>query len=70
MKEINIKVKGMVCNGCENRVQNALSEVSGVEKVKANHETGIVKVTINDEIERKILEDTIKDIGFETVKED
>lgn len=70
MKEITIKVKGMVCNGCENRVQNVLSEIAGVENVKANHETGIVKVTINDDIERKILEDAISDIGFETVKED
>ena len=27
MKEINIKVSGMVCGGCENRVRNAISTI-------------------------------------------
>lgn len=27
MKETIIKVEGMVCNGCENRVQNALKTI-------------------------------------------
>lgn len=69
MKETIIKVEGMVCGGCENRVKNALSEIEGVEIVEANHETGIVKVTSNENVERKTMEDTIIDIGFE-VKED
>ena len=49
MNEISIKVKGMMCGGCE---------------------TGIVKVISNIDIERKTIEDTINDIGFEAVKED
>ena len=70
MKESIIKVKGMVCGGCENRVKNALGEIEGVEKVEASFETGIVKVTADEKVEKKILEDTIDDIGFEVVKED
>ena len=35
MKETIIKVKGMVCNGCENRVQNALKTIDGIEEVIA-----------------------------------
>lgn len=70
MNEISIKVKGMMCGGCENRIKNAVGEISGVERVEANHETGIVKVISNIDIKRKTIEDTINDIGFEAVKED
>ena len=38
MKETIIKVEGMVCNGCENRVQNALKNIDGVENVVADHD--------------------------------
>ena len=37
MKKTVIKVNGMVCNGCENRVQNALKTIDGIEEVVANH---------------------------------
>lgn len=70
MKEIIVKVKGMMCGGCENRIKNAVGEILGVETVEANHETGIVKVTTNSDIDRKTIEDTINDIGFQAVKED
>ena len=46
MKELEIKVKGMVCEGCENRVKNALSTIDGVDNVEANHKTGIVTVKL------------------------
>ena len=65
MKETIINVKGMVCGGCENRVKNALGEIEGVEKVDADYKTGIVKILANENIERKAMEDTIEDIGFE-----
>lgn len=39
MKELKLKVSGMVCGGCENRVKTALSEINGVESVDANHNT-------------------------------
>ncbi len=69
MKETIIKVEGMVCNGCENRVQNALKNIDGVEDVVANHTTGTVKVISKNEVEESVLKEKIEDIGFE-VKED
>ena len=65
MKETIINVKGMVCEGCENRVKNALGEIKGIEKVEANFKTGIVKILANEDIERKNMEEVIEDIGFE-----
>ena len=50
MKEMIIKVEGMVCGGCENRVKNALKNIQGVEKVDADYTTGKVVVTLNAEV--------------------
>ncbi len=68
MNKIELKVKGMVCGGCENRVKNALSTIDGVESVEASFKTGIVTVTTNKELDKSLLEDKIDDIGFEVVK--
>ena len=66
MKETIIKVEGMMCTGCENRIQNAVSEIKGVESVKADHEKGIVEVKGTADI--KEVKEAIEDLGFE-VKE-
>ena len=66
MEETIIKVEGMMCTGCENRIQNAVSEIKGVESVKADHEKGIVEVKGIADI--KEVKQAIEDIGFE-VKE-
>ena len=68
MKEVVIKVEGMMCSGCENRVQNALKEIEGVENVVANHEEGTVKVTLASDVDVTVLNETIEDLGFD-VKE-
>lgn len=70
MKELIFKVNGMVCEGCENRIKNAIGTLDEIEIVEANHITGIVKVTSNKKIEREKIEEIIKDIGFEIVKDD
>lgn len=68
MKEMLIKVEGMVCGGCENRVKNALSTIEGVQEVEPNHESGIVKVITREDIEQSVIEEKIEDIGFNIVK--
>lgn len=69
MKEIIIKVEGMVCGGCENRVQNAIKTIEGIENVVASHEKGIVTITAKEEVAESDIKEKIEDIGFE-VKED
>ena len=68
MKEINIKVSGMVCGGCENRVRNAISTIEGGESVTADHNTGKVVVLAKDEVKESEIEEKVEDIGFEVVK--
>ena len=70
MKETILNVKGMVCNGCENRVKNALKNIQGIKDVVADHTTGTVKVTANSEVSESAMKERIEDIGFEVVEGD
>lgn len=69
MKETIIKVKGMVCNGCENRVKNALKNIDGINDVVADYTTGEVKITSNNEVSEDTMKEKIEDIGFEIAGE-
>lgn len=63
MKEIILKVEGMSCGGCENRIQNALKNIEGIEDVVANHKEGTVIVKAN-EIDIDKVKEKIEDLGF------
>ena len=65
MNEIILNVKGMMCNGCENRIQNALKTLDGVNEVDANHEDGTVKINMEDGVDVSKVKEKIEDIGFE-----
>ena len=69
MKEMIIKVTGMMCAGCENRVQNAVKLLAGVEEVIANHENGIVKVVSTENVTIESVKEAIEDLGFDIVEE-
>ena len=69
MKELIINVEGMVCGGCEKRVQNALKTIKGVKDVVADHTNGIVKLKIKEKVEKEIIKQKVEDLGF-VVKED
>ena len=70
MKEIVIKVNGMVCTRCENRVKNALLALDGVESVNADHIKGEVSVKLNGDVDKLAIEEKIEDLGFDVIKED
>ena len=69
MKEIILNVKGMMCEGCENRIQNVVKNIEGVESVKADHNTGKVTVTLSKDVEKETIAEVIDDIGYEIIKE-
>ena len=69
MKELKLKINGMVCGGCENRVKSALSSIDGVESVDANHNTGIVTVNSKEGLDIEKIKERIIDIGYEIVEE-
>lgn len=68
MKEIILKVDGMMCSGCENRVKKSLSLIDGIEEVEANHEKGVVHIKTSKEVSEIEIKEAIEDLGYE-VKE-
>lgn len=68
MKEIILNVEGMVCTGCEKRVENSLKEIKNVKEVTANHENNKVIIKIEDEADINEIKERIDELGFE-VKE-
>lgn len=63
MKKIIINVEGMSCEGCENRIQNSLKSLEGIENVVANHKEKTVTV-IGENVNIDKLKEKIEDIGF------
>ncbi len=47
MKELQLKVTGMDCSSCEQRLENALSHLQGVTRSKADHQMGTLRVVID-----------------------
>lgn len=64
MKEIILNVEGMMCEGCENRIKNAIKSIDGVVDVSAKHDTGIVKLIARENVTEDIVKEKIEDIGF------
>ncbi|PSP79466.1 heavy metal transporter [Halobacteriales archaeon QS_1_68_20] len=59
MATYELPVPSMSCGGCQETVENAVTDVAGVEQVTADHESGTVEVTgdastdaVSDAIER------------------
>ena len=69
MEEVVLKVKGMMCRGCENRVEVSLKNIEGVEEVIADHNEEKVTVKTSKEVSKEVLENKIEDIGYEVVKD-
>ena len=63
--EETISVKGMVCGGCEKRVENALMQIDGVVDVNADHTTGKVVIKSEKEIDKTVIKERIEDLDFE-----
>ena len=64
--KIEIKISGMSCTGCENRVENVLKNIENVESVNANYNTGIVEIGTNDikNLDINVIKETLEDLGY------
>ena len=60
---MEFSVSGMSCGGCEGKIANALSEISGVKKVTASASNGTVIVKVKG-VESQVISDKITSVGF------
>ena len=68
--KIEIRISGMSCTGCENRVENILKNIKNVESVNANYNTGIVEIETNDikNLDIDVIKETLKDLGYDILE--
>lgn len=65
MKEIKLKIKGMHCEGCSNRLEKILNNVDGVESAKVSLEEKLADIKYNEEeVELNTILQEIEDAGF------
>lgn len=60
-----LKVRGMHCNHCVEKVKRFVGEVSGVSKVEVDLERGIVAVDFSAPANLETIKEAILDSGFE-----
>lgn len=68
--KIEIRISGMSCTGCENRVENILKNVENVKSVNANYNTGIVEIGTNDikNLDIDVIKETLEDLGYDILE--
>ena len=68
--KIEIRISGMSCTGCENRVENILKNVENVKSVNANYNTGIVEIETNDikNLDIDVIKETLEDLGYDILE--
>lgn len=65
MQDIVLKVNGMMCSGCEKRVQNVVSSIENVQEVKADHEKGTVTIKVDENANIDAIKSAIRDLDYE-----
>lgn len=66
MTKTTIKISGMSCNHCVNKIETALNNQQGVEKAKVNLKKGLAKVKYDETVQTlDHLTAVIKEVGYE-----
>ncbi|MCQ2466971.1 MAG: heavy metal translocating P-type ATPase [Clostridia bacterium] len=66
-KLMEIKVNGMMCGHCEAHVRKALEAIDGITAAIPNHETGIVSIKTDKDVDINVIKAAIVDAGYEFV---
>ena len=68
--KIEIKISGMSCTGCENRVENVLKNIENIESLNANYNTGLVEIETNNikDLDIDMIKETLEDLGYDILE--
>lgn len=74
MKE-TVKISGMMCEHCENRIQKAIGALDGVTSVKADHTSGTAVIEMSHPVAESRIKEAVEGqdyeyVGIEENKED
>ena len=67
--EVVLKVEGMHCEGCENRIKNVLKTIEGIQEVDASYKTKEVVIKADENVDLNEVKERLADIGFDVTDE-
>lgn len=68
MEQIELRVNGMSCRACEQRIEKALAQVDGVLRSAADHRAGQVRVVFDPaRASQKSVRSRIEQAGYEVL---
>ncbi len=62
-----IKIEGMMCPHCENRVKQLLEETEGIETALCSHTEGTATLTLSKDVSDDIIAKIITDAGYKVI---
>ncbi len=65
MMKKTVKIEGMMCPHCENRVKQALEALDQVESAAVSHETGTAEVALKAEAADSVLKSAVEAAGYQ-----
>jgi Cu2+-exporting ATPase len=65
IKEMKIKVNGMMCAHCEAHVKKALEAIDGIESAVASHEENTVTITNSKDVDEALIKAAVTEAGYE-----
>ncbi|HAX73478.1 MAG TPA: heavy metal translocating P-type ATPase [Firmicutes bacterium] len=69
MKKIALKIKGMSCSSCANRLEKAVSQVVGIEQASVNFATETLSVSFQEDVVTQTqIEEAVIKTGFTVIK--
>ena len=68
MNKIILKIDGMHCNGCSERLEKALNNKDNIKHAKVSFKKKEAEIEF-DKITKKEIEDYIEEIGFKSLGE-
>ena len=61
---VTLLVDGMMCCNCERHVKEALENIAGVKEALADHEKGVVEVSLNGYVTEAQFQEAVSSAGY------
>ncbi len=66
--EKTMKIEGMMCPHCENRVKQTLEGIDGVEAAVCSHEKGTAVLTLSKDVADSVLKEAVEAQGYTVIQ--
>ena len=63
-QKMTLRVEGMMCGHCENRVKGVLEKIPGIEEAHADHSKGEVRIICSQAPDEQAIEAAISQAGY------